>query len=889
MKPESKFNLPILGAFAFFLIITVITAGYLFSNNQLEKSKREAEEKLEAVGHLKQAQLSQWLKERMGDSRVIKENYRNSRRFYDFLINPDGKTQNELIQWMNSRLSNYGYENIFYFDPDRKLRLKTGGDEEDSFEQEFYSLLDKSDSTNKVVFSGLYKTSGIGSDVDFIVPLSSQPGGVTTAGFIVLRSDPKSFLFPLLTKKVLFNTTLETALVEIGSEEKRVFIPLKKGENRITLAGSFIDYNDFVLGSDTVIEAVDYRGNTVLASLNSVSGSSWFLITKVDRAEVYAPVKKQRLLIMVIAGLIVIGASVGAGLIWHNRQAKLYKRLYREELEKEALSEQLDVLLRQANDIIVLGDRYGKILEVNEKAEKYYGYSREELIGMDVEILRAPGYKRGPAEIFFKELDQSGGRVYETYHIRKDKTIFPVEASARVIRKNGDFFVQSIIRDISDRKKAEQHQNRLNRLYDISGAVNKVILHQSEMRAILEGICGVIVEKGNYLMCWAGIIEGERILPVAYAGKEDGYLSKKPFTIDKSEYGEGPAGRAAKTNRVHFSNDIAADLLMRPWRDAALDRGYHSLAAVPLVHDDHVLGVLTVKSETKNHFDEFELQLLKNIGYDAAYALQKVLIVAHDIAEMKKADNKIKELNADLEKKIKVRTHDLETVNKELEAFAYSVSHDLRAPLRSIDGFSQALVEDYKDKLDDTGLNYLSRVRAASQRMGKLIDDILSLSRITRRELGIADVDLTDLAKSIAEDLKKISPERKVEFMIQEGLCARGDKVLFQSALNNLLENAYKFTSKMDNARIEFGCRKEDEKYIYYVKDNGAGFDMKYAEKLFSPFQRLHHADEYPGTGIGLANVQKVIRRHGGEIWVEAEKDKGAAFYFTLNEKNMRA
>ncbi len=241
-----------------------------------------------------------------------------------------------------------------------------------------------------------------------------------------------------------------------------------------------------------------------------------------------------------------------------------------------------------------------------------------------------------------------------------------------------------------------------------------------------------------------------------------------------------------------------------------------------------------------------------------------------------------------LEKKIKERTRELESVNKELEAFAYSVSHDLRAPLRSIDGFSQALVEDYNDRLDDTGRDYLARVRAASQRMGNLIDDILSLSRITRKELEVTEVDLSELVVSITGELNKIAPERKVEFIIQKGLRAKGDRILLQAALNNLLENAYKFTSKKEEARIEFGCSKENNRTVCFVKDNGAGFDMKYAGKLFSPFQRLHHADEFSGTGIGLANVQKAIRRHGGEVWAESEKDRGAAFFFTLNEKYIR-
>jgi PAS domain S-box-containing protein len=225
---------------------------------------------------------------------------------------------------------------------------------------------------------------------------------------------------------------------------------------------------------------------------------------------------------------------------------------------------------------------------------------------------------------------------------------------------------------------------------------------------------------------------------------------------------------------------------------------------------------------------------------------------------------------------------ELEQVNKELEAFSYSVSHDLRAPLRSIDGFSQALLEDYEDKLDEQGKDYLRRVRAATQRMSQLIDDLLNLSRISRTEMHYEEVNLTAIAKAIAAELQKTQPERQVEFVIGENIVARGDSHLLSIVLDNLLRNAWKFTSKHLHARIEFGTIQQDGRLVYYVRDNGAGFDMNYANKLFTPFQRLHKSTEFEGTGIGLATVQRIIHRHGGSVWAEGEVEKGATFYFTL-------
>jgi PAS domain S-box-containing protein len=256
-----------------------------------------------------------------------------------------------------------------------------------------------------------------------------------------------------------------------------------------------------------------------------------------------------------------------------------------------------------------------------------------------------------------------------------------------------------------------------------------------------------------------------------------------------------------------------------------------------------------------------------------------VISAIRDITERRVAEERIRGLNQDLEHRIA----ELAALNKELEAFSYSVSHDLRAPLRSIDGFSQALLEDYADRLDEEGRDYLRRVRAATQRMGDLIDDLLTLSRVTRREMRRESVDLSGLARTIVEQLQKLDGDRDVIFTIEDGLRAHGDPHLLRVALENLIGNAWKFTSKQPDARIEFrAIRDDDGRLKYFVRDNGVGFDMAYSGKLFGAFQRLHRASEFPGTGIGLATVQRIITRHAGHVWAEAEVGKGATFFFTL-------
>lgn len=252
------------------------------------------------------------------------------------------------------------------------------------------------------------------------------------------------------------------------------------------------------------------------------------------------------------------------------------------------------------------------------------------------------------------------------------------------------------------------------------------------------------------------------------------------------------------------------------------------------------------------------------------------------VEERRQTEREVQRLNEELEQRVAERTEELERANKELEAFSYSVSHDLRAPLRAIDGFSQALMEDCADRLDDMGNDYLRRVRNAAQRMGVLIDDLLKLSRINRLELNRQEVDLSALAADVLRELCSHEPNRIVESRITSGLSDNCDPQLMRIALENLIGNAMKYSSRRERTVIEFGMRSRKGTSAYFVQDNGVGFDMAYANKLFGAFQRLHDASEYPGTGIGLATVQRIIHRHGGHVWAESALDEGSTFYFTL-------
>ena len=293
-----------------------------------------------------------------------------------------------------------------------------------------------------------------------------------------------------------------------------------------------------------------------------------------------------------------------------------------------------------------------------------------------------------------------------------------------------------------------------------------------------------------------------------------------------------------------------------------------------------VFSDVTAQREAELHLKRLYAEQEGMVAQRTAQYVEANALLTQEIRQRKDAEEEVSWLNSDLLR----QKSELEAVNRELEAFSFSVSHDLRAPLRHISGFTRILQQEYSQKLDGTGREYLSRINRSCDTLGRLIHELLELARISRSEMHLTWLDLSDMAREIAEELQLSDPTREVGFTIAEGLKAVGDETLVRLVLANLLGNAYKYTGKTDRARIDFGVRLEDGAQAYLVRDNGAGFDMKYADKLFAAFQRLHRSEEFEGTGVGLAIVQRIIHRHGGQIRAEAEPGRGAAFYFTLGQ-----
>ncbi|MHC9543176.1 MAG: GAF domain-containing protein [Vulcanimicrobiota bacterium] len=510
----------------------------------------------------------------------------------------------------------------------------------------------------------------------------------------------------------------------------------------------------------------------------------------------------------------------------------------------------------------------------NRAADTMLGISHNDLVGMTITDA-FPQLKETEVPAMYVRAAAEGlpwSTEHITYNDQRIEGAFEVQAVQAGQGKAAAFFTEvTRFRKIEEVSRLnESRLEGLLALYEKTESTFNEIAHFA-----LEDAVRLTQSRIGYV---AFVNESEDVLTMyswSDAAMEKCRIKDKPIVYPIST--TGLWGEAVRQRRPIITNDYSAP--------SELKKG---------IPDGHI--------QIKRHmnvpvFDGDKIVIVAGVGnkeaeYDDSDSRQLTLLMNglwHIIKKMQ-VDVELKAYREQLEDLVAERTAQMETSNKELESFAYTVSHDLRAPLRTIDGFSQVLLEDYLDKLDDTGQDFLTRIRKGAQTMGQLIDSLLHLSRMTRGEMSRETVNLTAMARETAREFDENEPERNVEWVIESGLVVSGDPRLLKTLLQNLLGNAWKFSSKRKDSRIEFGTvttqhakeRWGIERPVYYIRDNGAGFDMKYYGKLFGVFQRLHRNDEFPGTGVGLASVQRIVHRHGGTIWGESKIDQGATFYFTL-------
>jgi len=587
------------------------------------------------------------------------------------------------------------------------------------------------------------------------------------------------------------------------------------------------------------------------------------------------------------------GSIIGAVHILRDVDDGERSRKRAEEIAKKH-SDLIDTMF----DVIFTLDLDGKVTEISPKMERIIGWSQEESIGRLFSDFVLPD-DLPIAEGEFIRAIQGIGHPIEIRLAPKDNTLRWVRINALLIMNDGE--PEELMCTLSDITEQKKDQALLAVQSDILTILTRFSDNQVE---ISKKIVSALKQATGFDAVGIRLREHDDYPFVASIGYSDEFLlAENTLTMKYPEGGlcrdkDGNvslectcglliSGKADPANPLFtpggsaWTNDslpfldvpLEQDPRLHP-RNRCIHVGFRSLALVPLRAGDKIIGLIHFASRRTDCFTDKSIRFFESIGISIGVAFLRMF-----------AEEALRDERIHLEELVENRTSELKTSNEELESFVYSVSHDLRAPLRSMDGFSQAVIEDYADKLDAKGQDYLNLIRDSTQRMGKLIDEMLMLSRISRAELKLYPVNLSVLADKISKELKESEPFRKVDFVIAPQIDVMGDRDLLRILMENLIGNAWKFTSKHDSARIEIGRENGIEGTSIYVKDDGAGFDMKYVDKLFIPFQRLHSVSEFPGTGVGLATIRRILNKHGGDIWAEGAVEKGAVFHFTIGSE----
>jgi PAS domain S-box-containing protein len=646
-----------------------------------------------------------------------------------------------------------------------------------------------------------------------------------SAGLLVLQINAQKEFYPMIQRWPTPSRTAETLLVRRDGHDALFLNELKFQTNtalklRIPLESTNVPAVQAVLGQQGIVQGTDYRGAPVVAALRAIPNSPWVMVARMDTGEVYAPLRERLWLTVLLMGALLLSAGACVGLVWRRQRL----RFHRERAEAGNEARRMATVVRDSNDAITIQDFAGRITAWNRGAELMYGYSEAEALQMNIEHLTAPG-KVAEEKDFVRRLE-AGEAVasLETQRVTKDGRILDVWMTVTKLMDEAGkpIGIASTERDITERKREAEEAARM-----------ATVVRDSNDAITIQDFAGRITAWNRGAEVMYGYSEAEALAMNIERLTAPGKVAEEKDFVRRLAAGEAVA--SLETQRV--------------------------------TKDGRILDVwMTVT------------KLMDEAGKPIGIASTE-----RDITERKREEKELRKLYAELEQRVHERTRRLEEANKELESFSYSVSHDLRAPLRHVQGYVEMLAREAEGRLSDEGRRYLKTITDASREMGELIDNLLAFSRMGRAEMIETTVNLDSLVRDTLRDLEPATRQRNLVWKIPPLPAVQGDAAMLKLALANLLSNAVKFTRPRDPAQIEIGRDgMEGERVILFIRDNGVGFDPRYAHKLFGVFQRLHRMEEFEGTGIGLANVRRIISRHGGRTWAEGALDRGATCYFTL-------
>lgn len=854
----------------------ILSAGYLSYSEFKQKYRTQIENSLSGIAKLKVFELQQWLQERSQDADILFENPIVADLIKRYLEQPENHLiRSTLHQSFSKYLSCTQYDHIALYDTLGVEKISVPHGTRVS-EPDFSMTIREALMKRRVDFIDFRKDSSNGKIyLALIIPVISQEPDQHPLGVITLRINPQTSLYQSVQELPVPSTSTESLLVRREGSEILFLSDLKfRPRTAMTLRIS-MKQNQFpsvkaALGFVGITEGNDYRGVPVLADIRPVTGSPWFLITKMDMQELYSPIQKRLLeTAMFIFVLIVTGAG-GLWLVWRQQRMHFYRR----QMESAEQIRESEEKFRYFFENVSVGKSltfFTGEVRLNRAFCEMLGYTTQELERIrwqdithadDIELSQKAMDRLIAGEMestqFVKRyVHKNGNVVWGDVHtsLRRDANNLPA------------YFMTTVI-DVTERIRAEE---------EIVSAKNFLdrIVEMSPFSMWISDPSGTVIRANQALLNAIGL-RAHQIIG-HYNVLRDENLEKQ---------GVMHLVRAVFESRRPARFSIQWDSALAGVADfAGANKMYIDIAMFPVLEPQGTLSNVVCQwvdltdrmlAEERLRAVHQEMQVLLIQAEQAKVTLQGL------VEDQQNAQNEINHLNAVLEKRVQERTAELQNTVKELESFSYTVSHDLRAPIRAIDSYMGIIMEEFESGLDPECKRMGRIILDESKRMGQLIDDLLDFSRLGRHELKLVIIDMAQIARAVFATLAEPMDQNRIEFICGELPLVKGDPVLIRQLWVNLIDNSLKFTSKKEKAVIQIGCNTETDPVVYFIKDNGAGFDMQYVDKIFGVFQRLHNDHEFRGTGVGLAIVQRVVQRHGGRIWAEGTPGKGASFFFSI-------
>jgi hypothetical protein len=854
---KNNINTPKRFPFIFLVLLTsivVIACGYLYYKYEEHVIRKEKYKELKAISALKIEQLTKWRKERLGNVYVLAASPFFVEATEQWLSNKNNAfLLNRIKKRLESFKASFDYENILLSSPSGELFFSL----DNTFLKVDFSTkayINKSVIERKEIFTDFYYCEIHHKiHIDVIIPFINDKGIVFTV--LIMRINPYNYLYPLIQSWPTVSKTAETLIVRKDGDYVIFLNELRHRKNttlslRIPLSKKEIPAVQAALGYQGIFEGNDYRGVDVLSDIHPIPETSWIMVTKVDKSEIFSELY-YRAIFITITCLILMMLSLLLIISIFNR----YQRVFLKESKL-----QLEASIRASNTGLWDWDLKTNKIYFSTEWKKQIGYEESEITDDISEWhnrIHPDDFENviTAIDIFIKQSQKNYEQTYRFKH--KDGYYLWILAKGSIINDENNKPIRMLGShlDITKQKLQEEEIKILNkRLTDLVSAIQGLSLVHN-----LEDIMSIVKSSARKIVEADGAAFVLRDGDMCYYADEDAI--KPLFKGQRFPLDECISGWVIRHKQTVIIPDIFKDSRIR--LNLYKPTFVKSLAMVPIKTDDPI-GAIGVYWKNYYEISNNNLELIQSLADTTAIAIQNV------------------QLFNELEQRIKERTQQLENSNRELEAFAYSVSHDLRAPLRAIDGFSKFLLDDYEKKLDSEGVRLINIIRTNAQKMDQLIMDLLSLSRVSRIELKPSLIDMSKMANSIYHEVISLENIDNIEFLIDTLPDAYGDPTLIHQVWSNLISNAIKYTSKSKIRKIYIHGYTENDNNIYYVKDTGTGFSKEYAHKLFGVFQRLHSPKEFEGSGIGLAIVKRIINRHNGKVWAEGKVNEGATFYFSL-------